>query len=102
MGKKLIDNEDLFNKNLDQQFSMIDLSADNLFDKFAGNHKDELNNIISTPDNVEAKKLLKNLEIKFEDYIFNSPALKDVLAELKTITGDSVRFELNDLRSQIE
>ncbi len=102
LGKKLIDNEDSFNKNLDQQFSMIDLSADNLFDKFAGNHKDELNNIISTPDNVEAKKLLKNLEIKFEDYIFNSPALKDVLAELKTITGDSVRFELNDLRSQIE
>ena len=100
-GKKISDGEDVLNKALDDEFATIDLAADNLFDKFAYSHENELNEIIRTSDNTQAQLLLKNLQTKFEDYLFNSSELKDKFTELKKIAGDSVRFEINDLRSTI-
>ncbi|MEI6672237.1 MAG: hypothetical protein WCL02_02510 [bacterium] len=87
---------------MDTEFSTIDLAVENLFDIFAHDHESELENILRTSDNIQAQQLLKNLQIKFEDYLFNSSELKNKLTELKKIAGENVRFELNDLRSKIQ
>lgn len=101
LGENITDNDELLNKALDQEFTSIDVEAEALFDKFAHDHESELDQIIRTSDNVQAQQLLKNLQLKFEDYLFNSSELKGKFNEMKTISGDIVKFELNDLRSKI-
>lgn len=101
LGPKFTENQELFNKSLDEQFKSIDHNAESLFDVFARTKKDKLNEIIMTTDNILAKKLLKDLETEFENYLFNSSDMKDTFNAMKALAEDAVKFELNDLRAEI-
>ncbi|MCX6823629.1 MAG: hypothetical protein NT085_00680 [candidate division SR1 bacterium] len=99
-GTKVTDNDELINKALDEQFKSIDHNAESLFDTFAHLHEDELNTIIKA-DDITAPALLKDLEIKFETYLFDSSDMKDTFNAMKAMAGDVVKFELTDLRAKV-
>lgn len=102
LWSKFKDNEVLFNATVDDELNSIDLAADNLFDTFAHTKENQLQEILHTSDDIQAKQLLKILEKQFEEYLFNSSSIKNKLIWLKELFGDVVRFELIDLRGQIK